>query len=113
MTRDYWRIALVCVVSGAGLAVNVIVSDVLPKPHRSLGIELLKVIGYAGMYGVPAYIVLASAAFIRNRSHPVYPRGHCTTCGYNLRGSPGGICPECGTPFEGHRTKPAIRGASD
>ena len=26
----------------------------------------------------------------------VYPRGHCAGCGYDLSGSPGGKCPECG-----------------
>jgi hypothetical protein len=25
-----------------------------------------------------------------------YPRGHCAACGYDLSGSPGGKCPECG-----------------
>ncbi len=26
-----------------------------------------------------------------------YPRGHCASCGYDLSGSPGGKCPECGS----------------
>lgn len=40
-------------------------------------------------------IPIAVAGFrVRRRSR----RGRCTACGYDLRGSPGGVCPECGQP---------------
>lgn len=26
-----------------------------------------------------------------------FPRGHCSTCGYDLQGNLSGVCPECGT----------------
>ena len=43
---------------------------------------------------------LAGVVYWRNCYRPVYPPGHCTTCGYNLRGLPEPRCPECGTPFD-------------
>ena len=42
----------------------------------------------------PAAIALIEA----NYSRGVYPTV-CRQCGDDLRGSPGPICPECGTPF--------------
>ncbi len=30
----------------------------------------------------------------------IYPTGKCQHCGYDLRGSESGKCPECGKPYE-------------
>jgi hypothetical protein len=32
--------------------------------------------------------------------------GHCQSCGYDLRGSPSGVCPECGNDAASYGTKP-------
>ncbi|MHC4090718.1 MAG: hypothetical protein ACYSVY_10660, partial [Planctomycetota bacterium] len=37
-------------------------------------------------------------AVARPRFHR-FPPGHCQRCGYDLRGSPGPCCPECGEPI--------------
>lgn len=42
----------------------------------------------------PVLLILALVAFIRWRIRP----GHCRGCGYDLRGTPGPVCPECGRP---------------
>jgi hypothetical protein len=39
----------------------------------------------------------AGAGVLWWRLPRVYPRGHCAACGYDLSGSPGGKCPECGS----------------
>jgi len=41
---------------------------------------------------------IAVALYVWYRRLPVR-RGHCASCGYDLRGSPGPRCPECGLPF--------------
>ena len=35
--------------------------------------------------------------------------GHCGRCKYDLRGSPNGICPECGMPFDPEKIEAEIR----
>lgn len=52
--------------------------------------------------------LLCGVVFIRNRYWPVYPPGHCTNCGYNLRGLETPRCPECGQPFD-EDTSPSAR----
>ena len=39
----------------------------------------------------------AGAGMLWWRLPRVHPRGHCASCGYDLSGSPGGKCPECGS----------------
>jgi hypothetical protein len=46
------------------------------------------------MPAAPVLLILAVIAFIRWRIRP----GHCRGCGYDLRGTPGPVCPECGRP---------------
>jgi hypothetical protein len=62
---------------------------------------------------VPAFVWLSGIAFLVaaaavrtmwRRHHPL-PRGHCETCGYNLRGNRSGRCPECGTAITGRRSR--------
>ncbi len=46
--------------------------------------------------GIAFCYVLAA---VISRLGPLYPRGHCRRCGYNLTGNVSGICPECGQPI--------------
>jgi len=39
--------------------------------------------------------------------------GLCVRCGYDLRGTPSGRCPECGTGFEATRTAASPTGSAD
>lgn len=44
----------------------------------------------------PVYAVLRGPILRRRRAK----RGQCLECGYDLRGSPSGVCSECGAPVE-------------
>ncbi len=50
---------------------------------------------------VPAALVTAWLWW-RDRAS-AYDPGQCRVCGYNLRGSVSGVCPECGTPTKQKR----------
>lgn len=47
---------------------------------------------------VGAVAIPGLLAMIFQRTPPVPPPGHCTTCGYNLTGNVSGKCSECGEP---------------
>jgi len=63
--------------------------------------------GTMSMTGLPPFVswavlaalclwpVAALAMFVRRRLRRL--PGHCQRCGYDLRASPSGVCPECGT----------------
>ena len=43
--------------------------------------------------------VLSCIVYVRNGFWPIYIRGTCKRCGYNLTANVSGICPECGDPY--------------
>ena len=45
---------------------------------------------YAAIIWLLTFGPFAARRFFRNK------RGHCIKCGYDLRGTSGGVCPECG-----------------
>lgn len=51
--------------------------------------------GVLVLYGAICWRVIARYRYLRH----LVP-GHCTECGYDLRGLPEPRCPECGTPFD-------------
>lgn len=65
----------------------------------TLGMAVALAISLPIKWGI-ACAPLCGIVFLRNRYRPLYPPGHCTQCGYNLRGLPEPRCPECGTAFE-------------
>jgi len=52
------------------------------------------------------FAILSGLVFLRNRYRPIFLRGHCGKCGYDLQGLPEPRCPECGNPFEPQEAKP-------
>jgi hypothetical protein len=46
-------------------------------------------------YGTLVFLLWSAPAVLRRLRKR---RGHCPTCGYDLRGAPAGPCPECGAP---------------
>jgi hypothetical protein len=85
-----WRAGIWWKTSGVGRE-----GRLIQLPCRPLWLGLALDSGvYAGMWGVflLSTILLHGAARRRLR----VSRGLCTACGYNLAGSPGGACPECG-----------------
>jgi len=58
-------------------------------PHWIVVVPLYAVAGVAAAATVPP-------VFLLRRSRRRDAAGLCTSCGYDLRGTPGGRCPECG-----------------
>jgi hypothetical protein len=48
----------------------------------------------SAFYGTLTFLLWSAPGFLRRRSR--LRRGACRACGYDLRGSAGGQCPECG-----------------
>lgn len=65
------------------------------------GVYVQRWLAVAVLAGCTLLLVLpasaAALATLRRRART--RRGHCAACGYNLCGSPGPLCPECGTPL--------------
>jgi hypothetical protein len=74
----------------------------LPLPPNSAGdVAALSLVplwpGFAfdaALYGTPVFLLWSAHPFLRKRGR--VRRGACAACGYDLRGSTGGTCPECG-----------------
>jgi hypothetical protein len=47
----------------------------------------------------PFGLAAALTAILLYRRRRALPEHHCLSCGYDLHGSPGPRCPECGAPF--------------
>ncbi len=45
---------------------------------------------------IPLWLLLLGIPFLRRRVR--HRKGQCTVCGYDLRGDPKSVCPECGSP---------------
>jgi hypothetical protein len=83
----------------------------LPRPRSSFGMTWVPRFGLAdggtAILQLPLwFIVLVAAiptALLWYRDSPP-PKGCCRKCGYDLTGNVSGVCPECGKPFDKHRS---------
>ncbi len=89
-----WR-ALLAMLAGTSLAIacEVGLSVLAPGAVLSLGIAILHLT-------IVATLLFTTLATIAERDLP----GSCKSCGYDLAGNVGGVCPECG--FDGLRRAP-------
>ncbi len=76
------------------LAMNLL----LPTLSNTRAIDLTEMlIGVAFWLGGGALFGVAMKSFLTRRHK--FKKGHCRNCGYNLRGLPANVCPECGFRF--------------
>jgi hypothetical protein len=49
---------------------------------------------------IPCWIAFGATAICPSmffaRRKPMHPKGHCSSCGFDLTGNASGVCPECG-----------------
>ncbi len=57
------------------------------------------VLSVCAVFCAATFAVLSGLVLLRMRYWPVYRRGCCQACGYDLFGLQDARCPECGTPF--------------
>jgi hypothetical protein len=54
------------------------------------------------LFGLPVFLICFGLGWVRHRVRAA--AGCCSTCGYDLAGTPSGVCPECGTAADQQTT---------
>ncbi len=87
----------------AGIGVlSPIMYAVIFEPYPGNNMVGMVFAGCSFIPGIPLIIagtVVAISSHIREKKDPRTWKGHCRTCGYNLRSLKERRCPECGEPF--------------
>jgi hypothetical protein len=99
--RSHKTVAAVCVGGAIAAAyIGIFSMQLGPETVRSMGYAFVALLSGTALYGVGFGLPLALVVYLHNRSWPIYQRGCCSKCGYNLTGLKSIRCPECGTEFD-------------
>lgn len=99
-----WLVSMVVFI-GLGVAVMTLFSRFVPPerpPHEQLGPAGDTCCGVVLIYASPLLAALTASGYVdfRRRKERVAAarrrQGRCSACGYDLRGTSGAKCPECG-----------------
>lgn len=91
--------------SSADLVRSLIAWAPFPDKHPGIGYFVVYAVGIMVGWAFRCAPVCLTIK-LRNHYRPVHPEGHCTGCGYDLRGLPERRCPECGRSFDPDQQAP-------